>query len=48
MNISGNIRVGGFFSDKDRNAGYVEENDPYVGGKGNQFWRMKWKDTVSI
>ncbi|MFZ1082339.1 MAG: TonB-dependent receptor [Candidatus Kryptoniota bacterium] len=35
--VSGDLQVGGSFSNKDRNSSYVELNGPYVGGRGEQF-----------
>jgi TonB-dependent receptor len=36
QDVSGNIRVGGRFSDKDRNSNVVEQQGPYYGGRGIQ------------
>jgi len=35
--ITGFVRVGGMYSDKDRNNGYLQLDGAYVGGKGDQF-----------
>jgi TonB-dependent receptor len=35
--ISGNVRVGGFYSDKDRNNGENQEEAEYYAGRGEQF-----------
>jgi TonB-dependent receptor len=35
--ITGFLRVGGMYSDKDRNNGYLQLDGAYLGGKGDQF-----------